>query len=229
MNSVADTQLNENDYLILDQLKKIYIASPVIFTTPNKRQLISEIINDLENELKGGGLRSLVSSIQIHPNQIEEVFNQFIFKKSSDDNSWENAPQFNELNTRYPTMRSHYQGIISNFQTSDNMGIYQNAFDNRGIYRNLYESPNSYLFTSGLSQNFLPPSPYGVPPSPYENPAAFRLRPPPFGAQYSYGGKKISKNKKSKKMKKKATKKLHKYTKNNYAKKNKSKKLKRRR
>lgn len=56
-------------------------------------------------------------------------------------------------------------------------------------------------------------------PSPCQNPAGIGLRPPTFGAQYSYGGKKRSKSKKSKYLNKKSTKKRYKYSKNKYAKK----------
>ena len=238
MASVAASQLNENDYLILDQLERLYTASPQIFSSAQKSNLVNQIINTLENELKGGGLKSLVSSVQIHQNEIEDVFNQFIFQQGSSRNSWQDSKLFNNFNARYPTMNSHYQGVLNS---------YPQHFGNNGIYQGLYQDSGSLLYNQRQQlQSFAPSygSPYdnGYPygsqyqspyqssyGSPYQNPAGVGLRPPSFGAQYAYGGKKRSRGKKCKYLKKKSTKKRYKFTKNKYAKKNKSKKLKRRR
>lgn len=225
MASVAASQLNENDYLILDQLERLYTASPQIFSQ-NNESLVDNIISILENELKGGGLSSLVSSVQIHQNQIKEVFRQFIFKQGSSTNSWQNSRLFNKFNDRYPQYDNYYNKILnSNPQ----------LFGNNGIYQGLYQNPTSFLYNYRQQLSSFTPS-YGSPngspydssyPSPYQNPAGAELRPPPYGAQYAYGGKKRSKDKKSKYLKKKSTKKRN--SKKRFAKKNKSKKLKRRR
>lgn len=229
MASVAASQLNENDYLILDQLEKLYMASPLLFPL-NNDNIINTIISTLENDIKGGGLSSLVSQNEIHENEIRQVFKQFVFKESTSryqPGGWQNSPGFNDFNRIYgmANMQTHYQKFLRS---------YPNLFDsNTGIYSKLYNIPEVRSLISpefgmrsqpefGMRSGVLPPSPY-------QSPDGFGLRPPPFGAQYAYGGKKRSKSKKSKYLKKKSTKKRYKYTKNKYDKKNKSKKLKRRR
>ena len=153
MASVAASQLNENDYLILDQLEKLYTASPQIFSSNQKDNLVNQIINILEDELKGGGLNSLVSSVQIHQNEIKEVFNQFIFQQGSSRNSWQNSRLFNSFNSRYPQYDNYYNGILnSNPQ----------LFGNNGIYQGLYQDPRSFLHNYRQQLSSFSPS-YGSP------------------------------------------------------------------
>lgn len=128
MANIVANQLNENDYLILDQLEKIYRIAPDVFQGSNKQNMINELINNLANELKGGaGLGAMFSQTKIHNNQIKEVFNQYIFR--SDQGSYRGIN-----NPRLGLNSTAYNSFVNGFNTyqQDYPGMFQN-----GLYSGL--------------------------------------------------------------------------------------------